>query len=1081
MDRNWMNANRLLAEYKQGVDHFLDFCQKYAKNPKLVLCPCLECGNLDRMNITEIKEHLLRNGIDKSYKVWVYHGEKKIRVPGEGTSKSKKVKGVNLGYEDDCIPEMIGDAQFESNADLLKFQSFVEDAEKPIYPNCNRFTKLSTLVRLYNIKAKHGWSDKSFTDLLTFLVELLPEGNVMPLSFYEAKKTLSSLGMQYEKIHACPNDCILYRKGLVDAVLCPTCGESRWQKKKNSDEVKVGVPAKVLWYLPPIPRLVRFFRNVNHAKNLTWHASDRILDGKMRHRADSPTWKSIDARWPEFGNEPRNIRLGLSIDGINPHTTLNSKYSCWPVLLVMYNLPPWLVMKRKFTMLTLLISGPSQPGNDIDVYLAPLVDDLSQLWYEGVPAYDAFRKEEFNLKAILLWTINDFPAFGNLSGYSVKGDKACPICEEKTCSMYLKHSKKMCYMGHRKFLPKEHVFRTWKKAFNGKQEFELPPPPLQGEQVFEKLNKVQFHLGKRKMTSKKRKGRREKSDVTNEPQGPWKKKSIFFELEYWKHLFVPHNLDVMHIEKNVSNNLLNTLFNIPGRSKDGIKSRLDLKELGIRTNLHPQVVGGRTFLPPACHALTKVEKQSFCSSISHVKLPEGYSSNVSDWVDTNKLSLSGLKSHDHHMLIQHILPVSIRSVLPKKVRYAITRLCLFFKSLCCKVVDVPKLMNLRSEIIEVLCYLEQFFPPSFFDITVHLTVHLVREVKLCGPVYLRWMYPFERYMKMLKGYARNKSRPEGCIVESYIVEETIEFCSDYMSEVTTGSRPTRVDIGTSRENRGVSVCGVSRADREEAHRLVLLNIDEVQPYIEEHFNWIKTTTPTKAMNQKWIQDEHYRNFNTWFKKKVYVEMCESPSNVSNTLLCISRGPSCDVLKYQSYYINSTQFCTQNHDKCKKTQNSGVTIVAKTFQLSSSKDKNSNECDMSFYGVIQEIWELDYNSFRIPVFLCDWVRSDNGVKDDEFGFKLVDLNRIGHKFNRFIMASQATQVFYMSDPLDARWSVVLTTQPKDYANQESSDDDLMLSDQIYQITPPLIDFTVEDDIISSRDDGEGLWVNEPINT
>ncbi|XP_060963569.1 uncharacterized protein LOC133033047 [Cannabis sativa] len=802
----------------------------------------------------------------------------------------------------------------------------------------------------------------------------------------------------------------------------------------------------------------------------------------MRYPADSPTWKSIDARWPEFGNEPRNIRLGLSVDGINPHTTLNSKYSCWPVLLVMYNLPPWLVMKRKFTMLTLLISGPSQPGNDIDVYLAPLVDDLSQLWYEGVPAYDAFRKEEFNLKAILLWTINDFPAFGNLSGYSVKGDKACPICEEKTCSMYLKHSKKMCYMGHRKFLPKEHVFRTWKKAFNGKQEFELPPSPLQGEQVFEKLNKVQFHLGKRKMTSKKRKGRREKSDITNEPQGPWKKKSIFFELEYWKHLFVPHNLDVMHIEKNVSNNLLNTLFNIPGRSKDGIKSRLDLKELGIRTNLHPQVVGGRTFLPPACHALTKVEKQSFCSSISHVKLPEGYSSNVSDWVDTNKLSLSGLKSHDHHMLIQHILPVSIRSVLPKKVRYAITRLCLFFKSLCCKVVDVPKLMNLRSEIIEVLCYLEQFFPPSFFDITVHLTVHLVREVKLCGPVYLRWMYPFERYMKMLKGYARNKSRPEGCIVESYIVEETIEFCSDYMSEVTTvGSRLTLVDIGTSRENRGVSVCGVSRADREEAHRLVLQNIDEVQLYIEEHFNWIKTTTPTKAMNQKWVQDEHYRNFNTWFKKKVYVEMCESPSNVSNTLLCISRGPSCDVLKYQSYYINSTQFCTQNHDKCKKTQNSGVMIVAKTFQLSSSKDKNSNECDMSFYGVIQEIWELDYNSFRIPVFLCDWVRSDNGVKDDEFGFKLVDLNRIGHKFNKFIMASQATQVFYMSDPLDARWSVVLTTQPKDYANQESSDDDLMLSDQIYQITPPLIDFTVEDDIISSRDDGEGLWVNEPINT
>ncbi|XP_060972473.1 uncharacterized protein LOC133038366 [Cannabis sativa] len=356
MDRNWMSANRLSAEYKEGVDFFLDFCHKHAKNPKLILCPCLKCGNMERMNTSKIKEHLFRNGIDKSYKVWCYHGEN-IRFHGEETSKSKKVKNVNLDYQDDHIPEMIGDAQFQSNVDPLEFQNFVEDAEKPIYPNCNRFTKLSTLVRLYNIKAKHGWSDKSFTDLLAFLVELLPEGNEMPLSFYEAKKTLSSIGMQYEKIHACPNDCILYRKSFVDAISCPTCGESRWQKKKNSDEVKIGVPAKVLWYLPPIPRLVRFFRNVNHAKNLTWHATDRKLDGKMRHPADSPAWKTIDARWPEFANEPRNIRLGLSADGINPHTTLSSKYSCWPVLLVMYNLPPWLVMKRKFTMLTLLIAG----------------------------------------------------------------------------------------------------------------------------------------------------------------------------------------------------------------------------------------------------------------------------------------------------------------------------------------------------------------------------------------------------------------------------------------------------------------------------------------------------------------------------------------------------------------------------------------------------------------------------------------------------------------------------------------------------------------------------------------------------
>ena len=71
-------------------------------------------------------------------------------------------------------------------------------------------------------------------------------------------------------------------------------------------------------------------------------------------------------------------------------------------------------------MLTLLISGPKQPGNDIDVYLAPLIDDLKILWEVGIEAYDAHRQESFTLKAILMWTINDFPAYGNLAGCTVK-------------------------------------------------------------------------------------------------------------------------------------------------------------------------------------------------------------------------------------------------------------------------------------------------------------------------------------------------------------------------------------------------------------------------------------------------------------------------------------------------------------------------------------------------------------------------------------------------------------------------------------------------------------------------------------
>ena len=82
-------------------------------------------------------------------------------------------------------------------------------------------------------------------------------------------------------------------------------------------------------------------------------------------------------------------------------------------------------------------------------------------------------------------------------------------------------------------------------------------------------------------------------------------------------------------------------------------------------------------------------------------------------------------------------------MLPKHVKEAIIRFCFFFNSLCATVIDVTMLDELEKNIVEILCLLEKYFPPSFFDILVYLIIHLVSEVRQCGPVYFRWMYPFE--------------------------------------------------------------------------------------------------------------------------------------------------------------------------------------------------------------------------------------------------------------------------------------------------------------------------------------------------
>ncbi|KAL4038663.1 hypothetical protein IC575_002286 [Cucumis melo] len=109
------------------------------------------------------------------------------------------------------------------------------------------------------------------------------------------------------------------------------------------------------------------FRSVEYAKNLTWHANEREIDDKLRHSADSPAWKLVDNMWSNFSSEPRNLRVALSADGINSYSDMSSKYSCWPVVMVIYNIFPWLCMKRKFMMLSILISGPKQLGDDIGI------------------------------------------------------------------------------------------------------------------------------------------------------------------------------------------------------------------------------------------------------------------------------------------------------------------------------------------------------------------------------------------------------------------------------------------------------------------------------------------------------------------------------------------------------------------------------------------------------------------------------------------------------------------------------------------------------------------------------------------
>lgn len=118
------------------------------------------------------------------------------------------------------------------------------------------------------------------------------------------------------------------------------------------------------------------------------------------------------------------------------------------------------------------------PGNDIDVYLQPLIQELRELWYDGVQTFDSSKKETFKMRAALMWTISDFPGLGNLYGWNTYTEFACPTCNFTTDSYRLIHSRKWCFMGHRRFLESGHRFRLQRLRFNGKIEQREPPITL---------------------------------------------------------------------------------------------------------------------------------------------------------------------------------------------------------------------------------------------------------------------------------------------------------------------------------------------------------------------------------------------------------------------------------------------------------------------------------------------------------------------------------------------------------------------------------------------------------------------------
>uniref|UniRef100_A0A2N9GCW6 Transposase-associated domain-containing protein n=1 Tax=Fagus sylvatica TaxID=28930 RepID=A0A2N9GCW6_FAGSY len=780
MDKGWMTLGkttngRISPQYFQGVDSFINFAKAVVDKNGKIQCPCVNCLNIYRQTLGVVQVHLLQRGIMQTYTKWYEHGEPRVsnNTHCNEMSNTDHTCGIDDLVEDRVRGQHIDMAQDKAQEEEVRnFDKLLDDAKREVYPGCKDYTLLKFVIEMMNVKVMTNLTNKGLDMILDLLIKLLPKGNLVPRSTYEAKIFLRDLGLSYEHIHACKNDCVLFWKENANLVECPVCKESRY-KVNHASGMKIA--HKVLRYFPLTPRLRRLYMSRKRAEDMRWYRDKRVDDGISRHPADSEEWKEFDLQHPEFALEPRNVRLGLATDGFNPFGNMNNSYSMWPVILIPYNLPPWLVMKEPFFMLSLLIPGPHQPGNDIDVYLRPLVDELKELWQDGALAYDASSSMTFQMHAALLWTIHDYPGFGNVSGWRTKGYHACYTCNDKPYSESLE--SKIGYTNHRGYLPVDHPWRK-SRAFNGKIEKRKRSLELPVQTIQEQLEKMPgITLGKNPNGKRPR-------ELIGEPN--WKKVSILYELPYWMNKKLRHNIDVMHVEKNISESTFGTMLGIDGKNKDTDKARMDLKKMNIRQDLHlKERPDGSYVKPQAIFSLTPKERDGFYEFLKSVKYPDGYAANISRSVNTRNGRLSGLKSHDCHVLLQRVLPIGMRGFVDKDISTILFELGSFFQDLCSRSLRRSDLENLEDRIVLILCKLEKFFPPAFFDVMVHLAVHLPREAILGGPVQYRWMYPIERFLGTLKGYVSNRARPEGSIAEAYILKECITFCSLYLDGIET--------------------------------------------------------------------------------------------------------------------------------------------------------------------------------------------------------------------------------------------------------------------------------------------------------
>jgi hypothetical protein len=214
---------------------------------------------------------------------------------------------------------------------------------------------------------------------LSLFNDVLPSNHKLPIDMYQSKKLLSALDLEYEKIDVCKDNCMIFYKECKNETKCLKCCKLRFVDVVNEDGEKVmsKTTHKKLRYMLLTPQMKQLFISKKTARHMRWHKEGvHENDQVMVHPSDSEAWKALDDFDLDFTRDARNVRIGLATAGFTPYNMSASSYSCLPIFVIPYNLPPALCMKYKYMFMCLIIPVPDHPGPSINVMLKPIIKEL---------------------------------------------------------------------------------------------------------------------------------------------------------------------------------------------------------------------------------------------------------------------------------------------------------------------------------------------------------------------------------------------------------------------------------------------------------------------------------------------------------------------------------------------------------------------------------------------------------------------------------------------------------------------------------------------------------------------------------